>query len=185
MKRCYRWLVILAVMLFLCACSVSEKPSTYSMVKNNTTFTVDMKNQTISDGTYIYRYELSGTSAGYQLSITYPNGSTYHWQTRASGMITSGYGGWSDDYNETVYVAGDVLRDVLEVQVPEEKEPKNVIVIFFLIIIGLFNLAAPETAWYLEYGWRYKDAEPSETAIAFNRIGGGIALVVAVVMIIG
>ncbi len=184
MKNRFPLLPVLLVLTLLCACSKRETSSTYSIVKNNTTYVVDVEQQTIFDGTYTYRYELSGTSAGYQLDITYPNGSSYWWQTQSSGNFVTGHGGWSDDYSESAYASGDTLRDVLEVQVPKESEPKNVALIIVLILIGLFNLAAPEAAWYLEFGWRFKDSEPSEEVITFNRIGGGIALVVAGVMII-
>ncbi len=47
-----------------------------------------------------------------------------------------------------------------------------------LILLGIFNMAAPEAAWYLEYGWRFRDAEPSEAALLFARIGGGFAIVI-------
>ena len=30
----------------------------------------------------------------------------------------------------------------------------------------------PDTVWYLETGWRYKDVRPSDLAIATNRIVG-------------
>lgn len=54
---------------------------------------------------------------------------------------------------------------------------------FLLILIGLFNLITPETSWYLKYGWRYKDAEPSEAAIVFGRIGGVVAILIGIVLL--
>ena len=50
--------------------------------------------------------------------------------------------------------------------------------------VGIFNLAAPKARWYLSYGWRFKDAEPSDAAITLSRIGGGIAVVIGVIMLI-
>ena len=50
-----------------------------------------------------------------------------------------------------------------------------------IILIGIFNLADPYRAWYLRYGWRYKDAEPSDAALLTTQIGGGIAIVLGVI----
>lgn len=49
-----------------------------------------------------------------------------------------------------------------------------------LILIGLFNLILPREAWYLEVGWKLKDSEPSEGAIIFNRVVGGILVVIGI-----
>lgn len=47
-----------------------------------------------------------------------------------------------------------------------------------LIIIGLLNLCKPEEMWYMSTGWQFKDAEPSEDAILWCRVGGVIAIVI-------
>ena len=51
------------------------------------------------------------------------------------------------------------------------------------ILIGLFNLAAPEAAWYLSRGWQFKDAEPSDAALVMTRIGGGAAILIGFVLL--
>lgn len=45
-----------------------------------------------------------------------------------------------------------------------------------LLAVGIFNTAAPQTAWWLEYGWRFKDAEPSDLALGANRILGVVLI---------
>ena len=46
------------------------------------------------------------------------------------------------------------------------------------LLIGLFNLFCPYGAWFLGYGWRYENAEPSDLALIATRIiGGFIALI--------
>ena len=95
-----------------------------------------------------------------------------------------GHGGWSDDYDETRYVEGRVLMNVLETQMPRESEPKNVLMIIFLLGAGIFNVAAPKVSWYLSDGWRFKDAEPSEAALEWGRFVGIILIVIAVFMIL-
>ena len=54
--------------------------------------------------------------------------------------------------------------------------------ILILLAVGIFNTVSPYTAWYLECGWRYENAEPSEMALGMARFGGIVALVVAVGM---
>ena len=185
MKKIYPALLCTLIVVVLCSCSFSKtgRSATYTVTKYGMDYVVDYDKGTISDGTYIYRYELSGGSKGYSINITYPDASTYWWTAQNNGSFSSGYGGWSDDYNENRYVDGRTLCDVLEENVPKEKESKNILVILFLFVIGIFNIVSPATAWYLEYGWRYKNAEPSGLALGMNRFGGVIAIIVAVIMI--
>ena len=166
-------LVVLCV--FFCACS-HEEPGPKTVVYNGITYTVDKDACTISDGKNTYRYEATGSS----YHITYPNGSTYYWTW--SGNV--GHGGWSDDYDESRYTEGRILMNVLETQMPREKESKNIILIILLLIVGGFNAVAPQTSWYLSEGWKYKNLEPSETALDMTRIVGVIAIVIAVFMMI-
>ncbi len=51
------------------------------------------------------------------------------------------------------------------------------------ILIGIFNLVAPEAAWYLSRGWQFKDAEPSDAALIMTRIGGGAAILIGLVLL--
>ena len=177
---------LMAVMTFICltACVGSKSTGIYTVDERGTLFTVDTNNMTISDGTNTYHYTVEGSGLRYTTEITYPDGSTYWWTVERSGNFSHGYGGWSDDYDEDRYVAGDVLCDVLDTRAPEPPDDKNPILIMLLIVIGLFNLFAPQTSWYLSHGWKYKNAEPSEAAIGLNRFGGGAALVLALILIL-
>lgn len=149
-------------------------------VYSGKTYTIDEEAMTISDGEHTYRYEVNGGGSSVNYRIIYPNGSTYYW-TWSGNM---GHGGWSDDYDETRYVEGRVLMNVLETQMPRESEPKNVLMIIFLLGAGIFNVAAPKTSWYLSDGWRFKDAEPSEAALEWGRFVGILLIVIAVFMIL-
>ena len=177
MKKNAIVLLSLLLTLWLCACTGSD--GTYTVGKGGMTFTVDTVNGTVSDGTHTYEYTFSGDSSSYGVTITYPNGSTYYWAR--SGNI--GHGGWSDDYDEDAYADGDTLCDVIAAGAPAPADPTNWFLVLFLIAVGIFNAAAPETAWYLEYGWRYKDAEPSDAALTAARAGGIFAIFVGVCMI--
>ena len=49
-----------------------------------------------------------------------------------------------------------------------------------LIIIGLCSLCRPEEMWHLSEGWKFKEAEPSEEALLWCRVGGVIAIIVGI-----
>ncbi len=56
--------------------------------------------------------------------------------------------------------------------------------IYGLIAVLFFGVSAlsffsPETGWKIGFGWRYKNAEPSDAALFMERIGGGIGMAVA------
>ena len=179
MKRlspCFLWM---ALLLLLAGCSAKETPNNYTVEKYGSLYTVDMENSTISDGTYTYQYELQGMSNGYALQITYPDGSTYWWNGSPSG----GYGGWSDDYDENRYVSGFTLMQILEEGQPVEQPRKNIPLALLLLAIGIFHAGWPRIAWHLQYGWRFKDAEPSDLALGVNRFGGAIAMLVGILVL--
>ncbi|HIX66021.1 MAG TPA: histidine kinase [Candidatus Anaerotruncus excrementipullorum] len=56
--------------------------------------------------------------------------------------------------------------------------------VVLLAALGGFNLLLPRASWYLSYGWRYKNAEPSDLVLAINRIGGGAILAVALLLLL-
>lgn len=170
-------IVVVIVIFLLSACGTAE--TVYTVVKNDISYVVDKDNQTISDGSHTYRFEFSGNSSSYNVNIVYPDGSTY-WFSQSGSM---GHGGWSEDYDEDRYVDGDTLCDVLIEKAPKKINSGKFIWVLILAAVGVFNIVSPQTAWYLEYGWRYKNAEPSDLALGFNRVTGGIAVVAAVIFI--
>ena len=165
------------VALLLSACGASS--SVYTVTKNNVDYVVDKTNKTISDGHYTYQYDFSGNSSNYSITIRYPNGASYWWNK--SGY--TGHGGWSDNYDEKHYVDGDILTEVILERAPREKQGGQGLAAFILAAVGVFNILSPETAWQLEYGWRFKHAEPSDMALGFNRVGGVIAVIAAVILL--
>ncbi|MFD1067830.1 DUF6199 family natural product biosynthesis protein [Oceanobacillus locisalsi] len=57
------------------------------------------------------------------------------------------------------------------------------IVCMLLIIYGLVSIFSPKTAWKLSLGWQLKDAEPSNSALIANQIGGVFMIVAGPIMI--
>ena len=187
--------VLAALVLSLSACAEKQTKNAlepYSTGWDGRVYTVtpiDNDKGTISDGknTYSYRYDASGS--GYSVTFAYPDGETYRCMqngSTSSGAVFSS-GSTSPDFDFDKYPDGMTLKRVLE-QSPsakrEKKSTKNVGLILVLLFVGGINTAFPQVAWYLETGWKIKDAEPSDAALIWNRVGGVVALIIAVIMMI-
>ena len=53
-----------------------------------------------------------------------------------------------------------------------------------LLVWGLICVISPETAWHMSEGWKFKDTEPSESAVRWCRAVGVISLIAAVVILV-
>lgn len=168
MKRVLILFLLAALFLWGCAPAQSVVTVDASYQGKNITFTVDTENRTIYDGQHTYSYQIRGNST----YISYPNGASYY-ETRNDSIANIG---WSDNYDANSYMDGDMLITVLGQATPE-KRGGNAFVNLFLIGLGAFYAFAPHAAWYLSYGWHYKDAEPSNASLAVARISGVIMMV--------
>lgn len=50
-------------------------------------------------------------------------------------------------------------------------------------ILGFSMMFLPYPTWFLLYGWRHRDKEPSDTILVAMRLGGIIFMLVAVVFL--
>lgn len=177
-------LFLLSVMLLsLCACG---SPKVYDVYLDEGTFTVDTVNQTITFGEHVIAYELNGKSSGSSVKFVYPDGSEYYWEK--SGYM--GFGGWSNDYDENRYIDGDTLCDVLESEADAAHKAANEGAYFSFGLMGLIAIALgaldlqwPERMWYLSRGWMFKNAEPSDAAIAMVRLSGVLCILMGLAAI--
>lgn len=179
MKNIHRFLALLLtvhVCLLLSACGTEK---VYTVDRNGKTYTVDTPNGTISDGTYTYAF----TWVGDQVTITYPDGSTYWWEFAKSSGAGVSWGGWSDDYGPGPYADGNDLARLLVEERPDPDRGSHILAALLLFAVGIFSVSAPETAWMLSHGWRYKDAEPSDMALAANRISGAICVLAGIFLL--
>lgn len=169
MKKVFLGLLAAALALSVCACTGYEN-SAYTVEQNGVEYVVDTEKHTIFDGTYTYQYEFSGDRDRYQVDITYPDGSTYWWNADSYG----GFGGGSGDYLNG-YADGGVLREILAEKAPRgEAESSRILIAMVITAIGAVGIFFPYAVWYLGYGWRFQNAEPSDAALALGRVGGAI-----------
>lgn len=167
---------VLALSVYACA---GYGDGTYTVEKNGVEYVVDTGEHTIFDGTYTYQYEFSGNRDKYQVDITYPDGSAYWWSADSYG----GFGGGSGD-NMNGYADGGVLCEILAEKGPGgAADLSRILAAVFIMAIGAVGIFSPYTAWYLGYGWRFQNAEPSDAAMMFGRAGGVIAAVLGLFML--
>jgi len=175
--------LILAAAMLLAGCKKEPLPKVYTVYSYGAPYTIDTEGRTISDGTYTYGYEYA--ASGSRVSFTYPDGNVYSAGIQSAN--SSGAGGVSAGSVSADYDYNSGYTDPLsprETKRAASSGSNHPFVALLLCGVGIFNLAAPKASWYLSYGWRFKDAEPSDAAITLSRIGGGIAVVIGVIMLI-
>lgn len=175
MKRFGALFLTAAILLLMTACASGESANVYTVTEGDTEFTVDLENGTISDGINTYVFT-AGTN---KITITYPDGATYVWNEDGAW----GSGGWSEDYDPNRYVDGLTLINALSRPQETQTTVSHPFLSIVLVIVGLWHLIWPQSAWYVKGGWRYKDVKPSQAALTAGRIGGGLALVLAVILL--
>lgn len=184
MKRFYLWIAVLMLMFALCGCQGKGNPNIYDVTYNGKTYTVDQEQGTITCEKAVYRFKISGGGRkSVDLDILYPDGSRYYWTEEEYG----GHGGWSDGYDPEAsgYVPGDVLWEVLKMRSTSRKNSApSPLLAFLLLAVGTFQALTPQTAWMLEHGWRFKNAEPSDVALAVNRILGMVLIILGVICLL-
>lgn len=179
MKRTALIILALVVLVLLTACQ--KKVATYTItMQDGTPYTVNTSAKTVFDGMYTYAYEFYGNSENYTLTLTYPDSSTYSYRMQAGVLV--GYGAAFD--GASGYAEPDILKEALSQAAPSKRTPERTAIIIVLILAGAITLAAPRFAWFIGYGWRFKDSEPGESTLIINRIGGAIAIIAGIAMII-
>ncbi|MCT2536263.1 hypothetical protein NC661_13495 [Aquibacillus koreensis] len=116
-------------------------------------------------------------SNGYRYEVEFENGHTYYYEKSGN----TGHGGGSAELtsdemnlaegaiNKYEQINGDATK-------PNSKSSGNPVGIV-IILFGLLGAVFPQAAWYLEIGWKLRDAEPSEFALIANRFGGILAAI--------
>ena len=189
MKRTVALLLLVVMVITLSACSTGPRGTEIQTVEHNgnivmLTFNYDERTITASnewndtgEANAVYPYEYNGGN----ITITYPNGAVWIESPTSTGAVIS----WDDNYDPQRYIEGDVLARYLEeAHRPQSRE--GIVGIGFACLImaaiGVVMFAVPEELIEMKYGWRFKNAEPTEFAVWEVRIGGIIIVVVAIVI---
>lgn len=143
------------------------------------TLVVDFQAGTITGEGEVYSFAIQGDS----IRIDYPNG-VYFVRT---GSATAGYGPVDQPFSTAGYLSEDTLFKALEGGDTEGGwRPGSYAPLAVLLLpLGIFSLAKPERAWYVSWGWRYKNAEPSDGALLAQRLEGVVLVVIGIVVIVG
>ncbi len=189
MKRIVALLLIVVMAVSLIACSTSPRGTALQTVEhngNNVMLTFDYDEKTITasnkwndtgEANAVYCYEYDGGN----ITITYPNGAVWIESPTSTGAAIS----WDDNYDPQRYIEGDVLARYLE-EAHRPRSREGIVGIGFACLImatvGVVMFAVPEELIEMKYGWRFKNAEPTEFAIKEVRISGIVVVIVAVVI---
>ncbi len=167
----------LALLCLLCACGSVRQP--YSVTVRGQDFLIDAENQTISFGADVYRYAINGRVT----TVTYPNGAEYVYERNSGGL--GGSASWGDAYDETRYIPGGTLIEALSAEMPDGENGGGLwFPALLLSAVGLWNLLAPRSVWYLSRGLWYKNAEPSDVGLTLIRVSGGVVTAVGVILLL-
>lgn len=179
MQKIYALIIAIIISVSLAGCGAEKLPDTYTVTEENITFSIDRKNNKIMAEDVTYLYTITGTSTEYEIRITYPDGAFYTWNKEANGFCSGG-----GNYDEELYLDGSILCDTLEQEVAMlDKKSPNYVVIVLLLVMGGVCVFAPRYSWYLSFGWRYKNAEPSDVALNVSRVSGAMIMLFAVAML--
>ena len=202
MKRTVALLLLVVMVITLSACSASPRGIETQVVGKNgepviLTFNYDEKTITAGGDMFtvevggvpvwsdtpaededVYRYEYDGGN----ITITYPNGAVWIESPTSTGAVIS----WDDNYDPQRYIEGDVFAMYLDRAYMSPQIREGIVGIGFACLImatvGVVMFVVPEELIEMKYGWRFKNAEPTEFAVWEVRIGGIVVVIVAVVI---
>ena len=180
------------LMLFMVLCCVllagcgPKAPATIEGNYNGRDYVVDTENGTVTMDGDTYTYALSvtpGQSA--QLKLTYPDGT---WSSYSGRMIQYGISGTGSDSSGFVrgrYLSCDALWHALRVDEQIEGNSGGggfMLLGVVLALVGLFQFVSPKTMWKFNWGWRYKNAEPSDLALSIGMLSGVLTIVLGIIV---
>lgn len=141
------------------------------------------KNITLYDGEEV-KVSCLLNGVGYRYHVLFSDGSSF---TRESYTGYSVEGSSASLSTEQIGKAEKAIEIyIIKYGLPKRNKPKSPGMFFaslLLIIVGIVKLLAPEFCWYLEVGWKFNDAEPSEISLIAGRILGGIFIFVGIILL--
>ena len=181
MKR-YLCMLMTLMMVFLCAACGAEEPEskTISTEIGGRSAVVTFEPGTLSagtvqmdSGTYTFAWDTRG-----DLKITYPDGTRFTYTKSGGGAASVDFDPESKGYPSGITMAWGIEGTIDRLSTARNSGGGNALLGLFLLAVGAFGTFAPRAAWYLEYGWRFRNEEPSDAALTVQVIGGVILLLI-------
>lgn len=166
-----RYLSLLCLVLLVLLCGCGREP--VSTVYEKDGYTVDTQAQTITKGEDVIRYSFGSNG---KVTFTYPDNTTTSWSQNGAGTSSLFF-----DFDR--WPGALDLIDVLDRDDLPERKTGNPLGLL-LIPLGILQAVFPQAFWFLNHGWKYKDAEPSELALGLGRVGGALVAIIGLIMLL-
>ena len=165
-----RFLTFFCVTILVLLCACGREPLSPVYEKNG--YTVDTEAQTITKGADVIRYSFGGNG---KVTFTYPDNTTTSWSQNGTGTS-------SLFFDTDRWPSAWELMDVLDRDDLPERRTGNPLGLL-LIPLGILQAVFPQAFWFVNHGWKYKDAEPSELALGLGRVGGAVIALIGLIML--
>ena len=165
-----RFMLIFCVMTLALLCACGREPLSPVYEKNG--YTVDTEAQTITKGADVIRYSFGGNG---KVTFTYPDNTTTSWSQNGTGTS-------SLFFDTDRWPSAWELMDVLDRDDLPQRRTGNPLGLL-LIPLGILQAVFPQAFWFVNHGWKYKDAEPSELALGLGRVGGAVIALIGLIML--
>lgn len=176
-------LLLTLLLVVLAGCSTKSNSVTIDGIE----VTIDLENSQVIAGENTYAYVTDEA----QIEIEYPNGMIFRRVYESDGT--------TDDWIKTTEAVDDaylekmgylkpnvLINQVIRFSPDGDKttEDSPSALGIFLITLGILNVAFPRWFWNIQYGWRYKNTEPTDIAINIQRLGGVVAIIVGFILLL-
>ena len=165
-----RYLAVFCVVLLMLLCACGREPISPVYEKNG--YTVDTEAQTITKGEDVIRYDFEYSG---KVTFTYPDNTTTSWSQNGAGTSSLFF-----DFDR--WPGALDLIDVLDRDDLPERKTGNPLGLL-LIPLGVLQAVFPQAFWFINHGWKFKDAEPSELALGLGRAGGVLVAIIGLFLL--
>ena len=173
-----KWLLFCLTALCLFLFAACSQPVEYSAQINGRIPAGHRFPDHFRRGQYLFLYRFRHQRP-YTVVISYPDGTSYVWE-QSDGAAAAG--GGPDWRMNTSMMSTEAPFAICCHDAARPSQLRSNYYSGYPCRPRLFNIIRPRTAWFLDSGWKYKDAEPSDMALSAHVIGGILALVIAVIV---
>ncbi|SFR65539.1 DUF6199 family natural product biosynthesis protein [Anaeromicropila populeti] len=120
-----------------------------------------------------YQYELTGDAENYNLKIYLPDGEAVIEMSNASGLGAASGVSAKTDYDT------DFISSLIKA-VKLHKSLQYIVTPILFIFVGVLHLFCPYFVFEITRKWKYKNIEPSDAYIGFERFLGVMLIVIGI-----